>query len=641
MGPYLQSQGYIISSASFGGMGPLTTDWQSVQSATEATLQDFRDGVATLGYIDDPLSNDPFTGENTPLIAVQKVDVVAHSYGGLLTRWYMEQAADSNGVAGSEFKDFRNVRSLVELGTPNLGSPLANLVDEVYSGTPLGQTIANATVRVAGINLPASESNVIGFLGWLAKTPFGGLPTSSNGITPYPFYEDDSVDSPLLQQLNGGSPFNANVSYAAVVGTGTDYKGIVNLYADVQPLAPNGQSYFPWLQLLDGANNDSIVPTWSALLPDQSYDKKVPTDHVDLESNLTTEADVLAFLANPNLPLGSAQRAAAGSNGWQPPISDRNAYSNSNKSGTLQSGTNAGQSTEVSGAGLNPDAIVGVQLDKSNYDKTTWDAANPADTGAQYPVFTGMIQEQYMTSGVNLQVNGSTTETTVSGVGTSINTVSKSLGNYFLTEQSSGQTNYLTVNAAYLQNAGATDWIPFSIITTPIGRGVSQNVSGPGGSLDVSQTGFADISFTYYGNGTGATSISSASTELDVPAYAPPVPIVSAPNAQNQVTVTLDGAYQVQPSGSGTYATVSLYSGVVGSDTELAQTLYNDINPAGTAVYWTGLAISYIDTVTLALSNNNLTGPLGSAPWNDGLFQQLEQSIIGKLDSGDSYVPGS
>ncbi|MCL5945301.1 MAG: hypothetical protein M1472_00415 [Planctomycetes bacterium] len=343
---------------------------------------------------------------------------------------------------------------------------------------------------------------------------------------------------------------------------------------------------------------------------------------------------VCALLANPNLPLGSANAAAAGSNGWNAPVSDRNAYAG---------GNNSGSSTEVSGAGLNPAAIVGVRLDGSDYNTTTWDAAIPKDTDAQYPVFTGMIQEQYLTAGVNLQINGSTTETTVSVVSTSINTVSQSLGNYFLTEQSSGQINYLTVNAACLQGASATDWIPFSITTTPIGRGVNQSVSGPGGLLDVSQTGFADISFTYDGNATDAISISSASTELDVPVYTPPAPIVSAANAQNQVTVTLNGAYQAQTSGSGSYATVSLYSdgGLLGSDTLLAQYQFNDINPPGTTVYWVGLAINYSEIITLTLNDYTLTGPLGSANWDQGLFQELNQSIIGKLDSGDSYVPGS
>ena len=189
--------------------------------------------------------------------------------------------------------------------------------------------------------------------------------------------------------------------------------------------------------------------------------------------------------------------------------------------------------------------------------------------------------------------------------------------------------------------AEPNDYVPFLAATLAMGRGVDESISSPYmsapfelGGPDSMPTPYADISYTL-------NNLTSAATELDVPAYTPPAPIVSAPNAQNQVMVALGGAYQVQPSGSGSYATVTLYSSVVGSGTELAQNLYNDVTPANTAVYWTGLAISYTDTVTLTLSNNTLTGPLGSAPWNDGLFQQLEPSTIGKLDSGDGYVPGS
>ena len=108
-------------------------------------------------------------------------------------------------------------------------------------------------------------------------------------------------------------------------------------------------------------------------------------------------------------------------------------------------------------------------------------------------------------------------------------------------------------------------------------------------------------------------------------------------------TVTLNGAYQVQPSGSGSYASIKLYSdgGLIGSDTLLAQYQFDDINPSGVSVYWAGLAISYTETPTLTLKYYTLTGPLGSAPWNHGLFRELNQSIIGTKDSGDAYVPGS
>ncbi|MGC9260300.1 MAG: hypothetical protein ACP5I8_09545 [Phycisphaerae bacterium] len=128
---------------------------------------------------------------------------------------------------------------------------------------------------------------------------------------PYPFFEDAAINSPLLTQLNAGATvFSNDVSYAAVYGTQTSLYGKFPLFADIQPLAPNGSSYFPWPQILDGAGNDSVVPTWSAKLPDLGYDLPVYTDHVDLESNPAVEAQVVAWLNNPNLPLGSIQRNA-------------------------------------------------------------------------------------------------------------------------------------------------------------------------------------------------------------------------------------------------------------------------------------------------------------------------------------------
>ena len=78
-----------------------------------------------------------------------------------------------------------------------------------------------------------------------------------------------------------------------------------------------------------------------------------------------------------------------------------------------------------------------------------------------------------------------------------------------------------------------------------------------------------------------------------------------------------------------------------GKTLRAAQDLYNDVNLAGTSDYWVGLAINYLEAATLTLSDCTLTDPLGSGPWNDGLFQELNQSIIGKLDYGDTYVPGS
>ncbi|MGC9260299.1 MAG: esterase/lipase family protein [Phycisphaerae bacterium] len=192
MAAVLQSQGYIIEATSFadhstsdGGMGPLTTDWTYVQSAVEHTLQAFRAGGVKYST-DGPgnaLSTNLALGT---LIAVQKVDVVAHSYGGLLTRWYMEQATGTSG--GKLFEDFRNIRTLVELGTPNLGSPLANMIDEIYKN-PL---IANADINSSTFAALAGPTEV-DLLKWLGQTHYFGLlsppplPTSADGSTAIPF----------------------------------------------------------------------------------------------------------------------------------------------------------------------------------------------------------------------------------------------------------------------------------------------------------------------------------------------------------------------------------------------------------------------------------------------------------------------
>ncbi len=264
MAQTLQNQGYIITAFSFAdhsgaandyGSGPLTTDWQSVQNAVEATIEDFRYGLVNFSIYnpDIPSSLGTPALDSTglaygTLIAVQKVDVVAHSYGGLLTRWYMEQAMDPSG--GKLFEDFRNIRSLVEIGTPNLGSPLANMVDAIYSDPTIGNADINSSTFAALAG--PTEMDV---LKWLGQTHYFGLlsppplPTSSNGSTPYPFYEDAAINSPLLAQLNAGATvFSNDVSYAAVYGTQTSLQKSplqFPLFDDIQPLASNRESFFP------------------------------------------------------------------------------------------------------------------------------------------------------------------------------------------------------------------------------------------------------------------------------------------------------------------------------------------------------------------------------------------------------------
>ena len=151
---------------------------------------------------------------------------------------------------------------------------------------------------------------------------------------------------------------------------------------------------------------------------------------------------------------------------------------------------------------------------------------------------------------------------------------------------------------------------------------------------DDSASGLASVQFWF-----GA--FVSGNTVVNLPKYTPPTPVVSTPNAQNQATATLDGAFQVVAAGSGSYATISLYGdgGLLGSDTLLAQLLYNDVTPVGVSDYWVGLAIPYTFTVTLNYDGINLSTNLGSIPASEGMYQALSQPILGTLDSADGYIP--
>ena len=77
-------------------------------------------------------------------IAARRVDVVAHSMGGLVTRYFLDQ----DHAVSAPYLPSDPVHKLIAIGTPHLGSPLAELLlkhqyDQPYSpGHPLNQICA-------------------------------------------------------------------------------------------------------------------------------------------------------------------------------------------------------------------------------------------------------------------------------------------------------------------------------------------------------------------------------------------------------------------------------------------------------------------------------------------------------------------
>ena len=314
---------------------------------------------------------------------------------------------------------------------------------------------------------------------------------------------------------------------------------------------------------------------------------------------------VYALLANPNLPLGSAQAAAAGTTGWNPPVSDRNAYSG---------GTNSGSSTEVSGAGLNPDAIVGVRLDGTDYNATTWDAYQNA--GVQHPVLTGMALKSQLAAGVTVSLVAS----------------NGSYGHYPDTLDTAtiayGDAG-LSVNAGAWSAAGYGDYVPFEINSLEMGRGITQGVTGPsfGGVQNDSLHQNALVGYIM-GN------IWSPTTQVNLPAYTPPAPVVVSDNPTGQIQLTLNGAFQVTDAVSGSSPTsynVKIY------DTSSNLLYENDVSAAAEpSGVWNGLALTYSYAVTLNHdSNGNIIGVNGVlVPSPADILQNFWESVLtNPLDS--------
>jgi pimeloyl-ACP methyl ester carboxylesterase len=114
---------------------------------------------------------------------VDEVDVVAHSWGGNITRWYIQ-----------ELRGRVRVRRLVQLGTPNRGTWSAS-----YGfGRPAKQLAVGSPV-LARLNAEGAGGNV--YLGW-SPTDQINAPTEFAWLPPYPPPGEPS-QNPNNRQLTG------------------------------------------------------------------------------------------------------------------------------------------------------------------------------------------------------------------------------------------------------------------------------------------------------------------------------------------------------------------------------------------------------------------------------------------------------
>jgi hypothetical protein len=419
-----------------------------------------------------------------------------------------------------------------------------------------------------------------------------------------------------------------DVGFSAIIGTKVTmnvpvipdlapFKAFNPLY---DPVLGGQKSYFPWIyEFNKGANsNDSIVPSWSAMLGIGPQNVQIEEEHIGLPKNEEVWGQVRSWLNTP-LPLGSAIGDVGAI-----PVSDRNAYVGSiiQPDGTSR------------GAGLNPNAIVRAGLEGSSVGSNFYGIPATAGEivqwstdsfgiGVHYPILTGMMKVQDIGQA-------------------SFRIVSDQSPDYILDDLSIVSAGDLNIAPEQLANATATDWVAFQIDIGRIGRKWDNHyLTGPDGI----SAEFSNNFFTY--PALGSTVLSYFGYEYSgLPDGQSPPTIVLLPKAElarpiktqpDGLTLRLEGAVQVEDSSAVTQAAlIQLFD----EDDELwdpvddlIEQVLIDVPIPGDA--WEGLLIPYSTTTTLWRDTNGFVA--GSVATSDEAEIQLYQfyrQIVGQLTSG-------
>jgi len=149
------------------------------------------------------------------------VDIVAHSMGGLISRWYIDQ------VMKNYAEDARpRVSHLVMLGTPNMGSPCADVMDIAFGmiGKQVEAVRQLTPDYVEGFNRVHTQRKGVKFSA-LAGNPLPTMCKSvvwNDGVVPVPsakwIIKDNAESKSLHTDLTGTSDFSAFVKPHLAIG---------------------------------------------------------------------------------------------------------------------------------------------------------------------------------------------------------------------------------------------------------------------------------------------------------------------------------------------------------------------------------------------------------------------------------------
>lgn len=338
----------------FAGNGPVERAAQQLAETVAQTIRDVHDREH---------------------LAIRRVDLIGHSYGGLICRWYLHgfrhdphtvasvkwyvrslNSSAQQGIyhidpdwyrqqlavkqpkddaANTDISDIP-VRKCVILASMWRGTPLCNYVNELHTSNPVSDNPASGQGGLRLADAPLLSSTV----GKILDGPFSLiLPTR------VPAVEVMAVNSPWLDALNNYQengqckPFAEDVSYGCIAGDNEYSLELPGISFNTYELLRFLQlpSWFPYLALehhQGTINNytDGLIPLWSALIVNQDDvigrhpSLIVHANHLTVLTDFRAREYVLCALNNSAwLPTGRMLNAR-----WGQAITSRDLISESN-----------------------------------------------------------------------------------------------------------------------------------------------------------------------------------------------------------------------------------------------------------------------------------------------------------------------
>ncbi len=154
------------------------------------------------------------------------VDIVAHSMGGLISRWYIDQLMPATSPDGRP-----KVSNLLMLGTPNMGSPCADVMDIAFGmiGKQVEAIRQLQPAYLEGFNKIHTQRKGVKF-SVLAGNPLPTMCKSvvwNDGVVPVPSakwkIKDNAESKNLHTDLTGTADFSAFVKPRLAIGPKGDH----------------------------------------------------------------------------------------------------------------------------------------------------------------------------------------------------------------------------------------------------------------------------------------------------------------------------------------------------------------------------------------------------------------------------------